>query len=109
MNDSPLSALLQSIEDSRVLDPDQKRVLVNISPRLNEEQKAVLAAFFAKEKVEFAKIEEKYREEKAPIYKEYLGELKQAFIKAEKTIAAESEKSSASKEQKVLDDLLNQL
>ena len=109
MNDPSITNLLQSIEDSRVLDPDQKRVLVTISPRLDEKQKAILTAFFAKEQAEFTTIEEKYRKEKAPIYKKYLGEIKQAFIKAKKTIATESEENSTNKTQKVLDNLLNQL
>lgn len=109
MNDSQALALLQAIDASKVLDPDQKRVLVNIFPKLTDEQKASLTAFFAKETEEFEKIEAKYREEKAPLYQEYLTQMKQAFVKAEKMVAVEAEKSSTNKDQAGLDNLINQL
>lgn len=109
MNDSQTLALLQAIDASKVLDPDQKRTLVNIFPRMTEEQKATLAEFLAKETAEFAKIESKYAAEKAPLYKEGLEKMAQAFAKADKLIAVEAEKSSTSKEQKVLETLINQL
>lgn len=109
MNGDQSTSLLQDIENSKVLDADQKRTLVNIFPQLNEEQKASLSAFFAKEKMEFSQIEEKYKAEKAPLYTEYLETLKQSFVKAEKTIATEAEKISTDKEQAGLEGLLTQI
>lgn len=104
-----MNDLLQSIEDSNVLDPDQKRVLVNIYPRLDEEQRNKLTAFLAREKEEFSAIEKAYQDKKSPLYKEYLEQLKQAFTKAEKLVASEAERSSTEKEQTELSGLLKQL
>lgn len=104
-----MNDLLQSIEDSKVLDPDQKRVLVNIYPRLDEEQRNKLTAFLAREKEEFSAIEKAYQDKKSPLYKEYLEQLKQAFTKAEKLVASEAERSSTEKEQAELSGLLKQL
>lgn len=104
-----MNDLLQSIEDSKVLDPDQKRVLVNIYPRLDEEQRNKLTAFLAREKEEFSAIEKAYQDKKSPLYKEYLEQLKQAFTKAEKLVASEAERSSTEKEQSELSNLLKQL
>lgn len=109
MNDLTADELLQAIEDSRVLDPNQKRLLVNIFPKLTPAQRTRLTAFFARENQELASVEEKYQKEKAPIYKEYLAALNQAFAKAEHLIAREAEKGSREKEQEEIDGLMSQI
>ncbi|MBI5412548.1 hypothetical protein HZA43_05280 [Candidatus Peregrinibacteria bacterium] len=100
--------LISQIQSSVVFDADQKKLLTQLLPRLNEAQKQSIVDFLVKEKTTLGAVEKEYAEKRTPLYKAYAEKMKQAFQKAKKMILQESEKKSKIKEEST-EEILKQI
>lgn len=101
--------LYKMIIESVSLDTAQKRLLTNILPMLNQEEKDELSAFLTKEIQEFETLDHKFLEKKRPIYQKYLSQLDRAVQKAKMIVRRENEKVDRQGETKNMDSLLTEL